>query len=128
MNPVIEIVAIDDNAETLHILKKHFDVKYPEFKIHIFSDGNKCLHMIRKGKINPKAAIVDRYMPNLPGNVLSLMIKTEFPEICTILYTAECQLTVPSDVACYKFDYAVEKATDGQFERIANYIKGWVNK
>jgi DNA-binding NtrC family response regulator len=124
-NNDIKIVAVDDNKVTTSIISKHLQKKHG-VRIRTFNSPIKCLYYIRsqvKRGNAPDAVIIDRMMPDIPGDMLSVMIKEVSTKILNILHTGTDPEFIETDKKCYKFDAAYKKNGTMVLDEIVDFVK-----
>lgn len=122
-NKVYHIVAVDDDDVTIKLIRLYCQSK-KDIRIRTFTNPKKCLYHIRsrcKRGDSPDAVIIDRKMPELPGDALNVLIKDINPKIYSILYTGDDSTFLDKEKACYNFDAVFQKGKS--IEMIIDDIK-----
>jgi CheY-like chemotaxis protein len=124
-NKIIKLVAVDDNHVTAKIISKYLRKKH-NVRIRTFTNPRKCLYYIRsqvkKGDA-PDAIIIDRMMPDIPGDMLSMLIKDVSNKILNILHTGTDPQFIEADKKSYKFDAAYQKNGTIALDEIVEFVK-----
>lgn len=125
VNKIIKLVAVDNDKTTISLISKYFQ-KMTNVRIRTFTSPKKCLYYIRsqckRGNI-PDAIIIDRTMVEIPGEMLSVMIKEINTTVLNILHTGADTEFIETDKKCYQFDAAYQKNGTIALDEIMSFIQ-----
>jgi len=108
---MLNILSVDDDNGWLYLMRRYCKDECNHVNLKTFSKPERCLEYItrelKKG-IKVDAVIVDRKMPKIPGEVLSVLIKEISKDIPVIMYTGD-DTTFFKSYKAYKLDHIFQK-------------------
>lgn len=134
IKPEYNIVVVDDNKFMRESVKMLFKTNYPEFNVKYFKDAYSCLEYINKRthkKDRIGLAIIDWFLPEMNGDLLSVLIKDSDYEVVSFLYTASDDM-LTEYLKAYKFDAMFlkqnGKCVDRMMSQYVDYLDGKIKK
>jgi CheY-like chemotaxis protein len=109
------IMVVDDDADTLDLLRITLKVRFPSKTIIVAKDGNECLKAMASMPRYPATVITDYTLPVMNGGKLCEALKRQFSGIKVILFTAHDRVPATG------FDAIIRKPSslDDLFDAVA---------